>query len=175
MLALNDHCNILHATRDSLLKSMARARLAISLGMFSGWCTGYVLPESLLDAASAVSGFAVLLASTQLFSDRDVETVTAVADDRSMLEASDYKMGRAPALETYATVIRLTPRETEVLGFLAEGRTTSYIASKLFIAESTARAHVHSIYQKADVSSRMELLDAFEKHWERLGKNGQTV
>ena len=169
VLALNDYCNIVHATRNSLLRSMTRARLAISLGMLAGWCAGYVLPQSSLGTASAVSGFAVLLASTQLFSDRDVATVTAVADDRSMLEASDYKMGRASALETYAVAIRLTPREAEVLGLLVEGRTTSYIASKLFIAESTARAHVHSIYQKACVSSRMELLDAFERHWERSG------
>ena len=45
------------------------------------------------------------------------------------------------------------------------GGTTSFAAEKLFIAESTVRAHVHSIYRKCGVHSRMELMDAFDECW----------
>ncbi len=55
--------------------------------------------------------------------------------------------------------------EAEVAAYLLAGRTTSFAAEKLFIAESTVRAHVHSIYRKCDVHSRMELMDAFDAFW----------
>lgn len=162
VLALNDYCNIVHAEQASLLHSMARARLAISSGMLVGWCVAYFLPQGLLGAASVLSLLAVLLASTLVFSDRDVATVNAVADDRATAEACDARLGRTAALEAFSQGAGLTPREAEVLTYLADGRNASYIAEKLVVAESTVRAHVHSIYQKAGVSSRMQLLDALE-------------
>lgn len=162
VLALNDYCNIVHAEQASLLHSMARARLAISSGMLVGWCVAYFLPQGLLGAASVLSLLAVLLASTLVFSDRDVATVNAVADDRATAEACDARLGRTAALEAFSQGAGLTPREAEVLTYLADGRNASYIAEKLVVAEPTVRAHVHSIYQKAGVSSRMQLLDALE-------------
>ena len=166
VLALNDYCNIIHAARASLLHSMARARLAISLGMVGGWCVGFFMPAEFMGAVPILSLLVVLLCATQLFSDHDVSTVNALADDRAVAEASSSGLSRASALAEFAKAQNLSQRETEVFVYLAEGRTTSYIASKLFVAESTVRAHVHSIYQKAQVSSRMELLDAFEEYWE---------
>ena len=65
----------------------------------------------------------------------------------------------------FSESIGLSKRESEVLSLLLSGRTTSYAAEKLFVAESTVRAHVHNIYRKADVHSRMELMDAFDQFW----------
>lgn len=62
----------------------------------------------------------------------------------------------------FAEANGLSKRETEVLGYLLAGRTTQYIAEKLFIAESTARTHVHKIYTKTEAHDRMNLLDSFE-------------
>jgi DNA-binding NarL/FixJ family response regulator len=42
----------------------------------------------------------------------------------------------------------LSPREREVLGLMAEGRTNSAIASALFITERAVEKHVKSIFQK---------------------------
>lgn len=58
-----------------------------------------------------------------------------------------------------AAAASLSPREREVLGLLAEGRTTTYIAEKQYVTTNTVRTHVKRIYAKAGVSSRQELLD----------------
>jgi len=42
----------------------------------------------------------------------------------------------------------LTPREREVLGLMAEGRTNSGIARRLWVTEGTVEKHVHSIFVK---------------------------
>jgi DNA-binding NarL/FixJ family response regulator len=50
----------------------------------------------------------------------------------------------------------LTPREREVLGLLAGGRTNRQIADQLFITEKTASVHVSNILGKLAVGSRTE-------------------
>jgi DNA-binding NarL/FixJ family response regulator len=48
----------------------------------------------------------------------------------------------------------LTPRETEVLGLLAQGMTNKGIAEALVISVNTVKRHLGSIYDKLDVHSR---------------------
>ncbi len=50
----------------------------------------------------------------------------------------------------------LSPRETEVLTVLAEGRTNREIARRLFISERTVAVHVGNILNKLGVSGRVE-------------------
>lgn len=67
--------------------------------------------------------------------------------------------------ETYrllAVQYGLTERETEVLGYLARGRTNTYIAEELSISPTTVRGHIRHIYTKLDVRKRQELIDLFE-------------
>lgn len=52
----------------------------------------------------------------------------------------------------------LTPREKEILGYLAEGYTYQKIASKLFISISTVRTHIINIYEKLQVNSKIEAI-----------------
>jgi DNA-binding NarL/FixJ family response regulator len=42
----------------------------------------------------------------------------------------------------------ITPREREVLGLMAEGRTNAGIARRLWVTEGTVEKHVHSIFVK---------------------------
>ena len=42
----------------------------------------------------------------------------------------------------------LTPREREVLGLMAEGRSNAAIASRLFITEKAVSKHINSILSK---------------------------
>ncbi|MEG0759835.1 MAG: helix-turn-helix transcriptional regulator, partial [Raoultibacter sp.] len=58
----------------------------------------------------------------------------------------------------------LTPRQTEVLGYLAIGRSNAYIAKQLNISENTAKAHVGKIYERLNVHCRDELLDLLEHY-----------
>jgi DNA-binding NarL/FixJ family response regulator len=46
---------------------------------------------------------------------------------------------------------RLTPREREVLGLMAEGRTNRAIARRLFLSERAVERHVTSIFVKLDL------------------------
>ena len=43
---------------------------------------------------------------------------------------------------------RLTEREREVLGLIAEGLSNRAVAARLFITERTVEAHVTQIFQK---------------------------
>jgi LuxR family maltose regulon positive regulatory protein len=55
-----------------------------------------------------------------------------------------------------AIVIPLTPKESEVLGYLAELLTTEEIAATMFVSVNTIRSHVRSILRKLGVGRRNE-------------------
>jgi len=50
----------------------------------------------------------------------------------------------------------LTPREIEVLGLMAQGKTNQAIAGILFISRATAKIHVRHIIAKLEVSDRTQ-------------------
>ena len=52
--------------------------------------------------------------------------------------------------------VDLTPRESEVLAMVAEGKTNREIGAALYISESTAGVHVSNILAKLGVASRTE-------------------
>lgn len=57
----------------------------------------------------------------------------------------------------------LSPRESEILCFLARGHAASFIAKTLIISESTVYTHTRNIYQKMGIGSREELLCLIER------------
>lgn len=63
-----------------------------------------------------------------------------------------------------AAACGLTPREREVLEFLARGRTLSIVARDLHIAKNTARTHIEKIYQKTNIHKQQDLID-FVEEW----------
>lgn len=48
----------------------------------------------------------------------------------------------------------LTPREREVLAWVARGKTNREIAAVLYLAPGTVRKHLDNVYAKLDVGSR---------------------
>ena len=58
-------------------------------------------------------------------------------------------------------VLRLTPRQRQIVLFLLSGESLRDVAGKLQLSEHTIRAHVKSIYRQAGVSSRGALLARF--------------
>jgi DNA-binding NarL/FixJ family response regulator len=50
----------------------------------------------------------------------------------------------------------LTPREKDVLLFLAGGKSNQRIAAELNISANTVKTHLRSIYSKLDVSNRTQ-------------------
>jgi DNA-binding CsgD family transcriptional regulator len=74
---------------------------------------------------------------------------------------------RAPAEDPAARLSRaaarwsLTPRQTEVLALLVEGRANKTIAATLGCAEGTIELHVSALLQKTQCGSRAELVARF--------------
>jgi len=52
--------------------------------------------------------------------------------------------------------IKLTPRESEIIGMLASGESNKGIARTLDLAESTVKIHVQGILRKLNISSRVQ-------------------
>lgn len=53
----------------------------------------------------------------------------------------------------------LSPRETDVMFLLAQGRSRAYIRETLFISKGTVDAHAHSIYSKIGIRSKDMLMN----------------
>ena len=58
----------------------------------------------------------------------------------------------------------LTPRELEVLGLMATGRSNAEIAEQLVVGETTVKTHVARILTKLDVHSRLEAVAWANQH-----------
>jgi DNA-binding CsgD family transcriptional regulator len=56
-----------------------------------------------------------------------------------------------------ATVARLSPREREVVGLIAQGRSNKEIAGELFISEATVKTHVARVLTKLDLRDRTQI------------------
>lgn len=57
----------------------------------------------------------------------------------------------------------LSPRETEVLTLLSQGRSAPHIASQLYLSQGTINMYLHKTYRKLGVHSKQEALDIVEK------------
>lgn len=64
--------------------------------------------------------------------------------------------GAAPEMAGRSLVEPLTPRETEVLQLLVQGRSNRQIAGELFLSVGTVKFHVHAVLGKLGVTSRLE-------------------
>jgi len=53
----------------------------------------------------------------------------------------------------------LTQREAEIALEIAQGRSTAYIAQKLFLSDNTVRTYVRNIYAKVDIHRKQEFID----------------
>lgn len=60
----------------------------------------------------------------------------------------------------------LTERETQVLGLIADGKTTKEIAGELYLTPGTVRNYISTILDKLGVGNRIEAISRFkEKGW----------
>lgn len=60
----------------------------------------------------------------------------------------------------------LSGRELEILLFVARGMSNAQIGSSLYLTEGTIKRHLHNIYTKMDVSSRVEATrKALSERW----------
>ncbi|WP_245718308.1 response regulator [Nocardia miyunensis] len=63
-----------------------------------------------------------------------------------------------PDTGTHQALVRLSPRELDVLGLIGTGRTNSEIADQLCIAETTVKTHVRNLLTKLECRDRVALV-----------------
>lgn len=96
---------------------------------------------------------------------KDVFAGNAVFSPRLAGFVLDAFNGEAPSAEATKEeegpdVDRLTPREQEIMQFLARGYAYKEIAAELFISVRTVESHASSVLRKLQLSNRYELT-----HW----------
>ena len=95
-------------------------------------------------------GFGYLLKDRILDVDEFLEAAERVSSGGSALDPEVVKQLLVPPAGD-DTLDQLTPREREVLGLMAEGRTNAGIAKQLWLTERTVETHVSSILSKLDL------------------------
>jgi DNA-binding NarL/FixJ family response regulator len=86
-----------------------------------------------------------------------VDALRRIADGETVIDSTIVSrlLGRRRRADP---VERLTEREREVLGLIAEGMSNKAIAARLFVTERTVEAHVTQIFQK------LELPESADQH-----------
>lgn len=81
---------------------------------------------------------------------------TVIAPDLAPVLAKAVKGKEESPVTSNSPFAELTPRETEILGLLAEGQSNKAIARNLGISDGTVKLHVKAILRKLNVHSRVE-------------------
>jgi DNA-binding NarL/FixJ family response regulator len=101
--------------------------------------------------ADRAGGVGYLLKDRVFNDDQFVDAVRTVAAGGTVMdtEVVTKLLGRRAREEALA---RLSAREREVLGLMAEGRSNSAIAQRLFVSEKAVSKHSTSIFTKLDLA-----------------------
>jgi len=108
-----------------------------------------------VDLVGSGGGFGYLLKDRVLDVDEFFDAVQRVSAGGSALDPEVVRHLLAPRQEDDA-LATLSPREREVLGLVAEGRTNAGIAKQLWLTEKTVETHVSSILGKLGLSHSAE-------------------
>jgi ATP/maltotriose-dependent transcriptional regulator MalT len=142
------------------------------------------LSQSLMDAFARHPAFAdlteAICAGRPEYARLAVDSARRGADDITLarvlriterVEAMDVteavaaaRKARPPVLSTAALLLRrLTRRELEVLGLMADGLRNPEIARRLVLQETTVKTHVNHIFTKLEVSTRVAAVLAYRE------------
>lgn len=138
------------------------------LGHLLGYNVGPAMTPYGLALVTLLAVSVLLIAHLFLFTEVDLiklgigEVSRAVPTE----DAGDAAEEAAPAADPVPVIVErfgLTPRESDVLPLLLEGRTIQRIQETLFISAGTVSTHIRHIYQKTGSDNRQELIDLSQR------------
>ncbi|WEV69899.1 response regulator transcription factor [Bifidobacterium sp. ESL0775] len=94
--------------------------------------------------------------SHESISGRNIDENRVVNDNSYMAVGNDADISQASS-ETRALLAELTPRNQQIALLIAQGRTNSEIADKLFLSPGTVKNHASHIFASLNVRNRTEL------------------
>jgi DNA-binding NarL/FixJ family response regulator len=104
-------------------------------------------------------------------SDDVLSAVQAAAKGEVLIDPSELSdilrevaKERASARDADLLISQITPREKEILQFLAGGHSNSDIAGNLFISPQTVQTHVRNILVKLGVNSKLQAVTFAVRH-----------
>ena len=77
--------------------------------------------------------------------------------DRSSMPRSSSNWSAARSQSSSSPVERLTPREREILGEMAQGKSNAAIAATLFLSERAVEKHINSIFSKLHLTEEPDI------------------
>ncbi len=99
--------------------------------------------------ADGTGGVGYLLKDRVFNADQFVDAIRRVAGGGTVMDPDVI----AKLMSRSAPARELTPRENEVLGLMAEGRSNAAIAQRLFMSESAVAKHIASIFGKLGLAA----------------------
>ncbi|MEW2566205.1 response regulator transcription factor [Streptomyces sp. NPDC047070] len=87
---------------------------------------------------------------------RTVSAGSAMVIPEAARRSLDHLPQRPASALAASVVPSLTPRETEVIALLTQGKSNAEIAEKLSVSTATVRSHVHHLLRKLGVGSRAQ-------------------
>ena len=131
---------------------LAREALSAADGVPLVLCTGYGEPRRALVAAAALGAPGLVLTSSPV--QTLVEALRVVAGGGTYVDPAVAPL----TAETAAArrVGRLSPRERQVLGLLADGLQGPEIAESLFLSLETVRTHIRNAAGKLEARTRVQ-------------------
>lgn len=88
-----------------------------------------------------------------------LNAIRAVLDGGVVLPAS-FGAGTAAPARSATEALGVSPRQSDVLRLLIEGKSNKAISRELGIAESTVKTHLETLYRKLDATSRTQAVVA---------------
>ncbi len=81
----------------------------------------------------------------------------------SMLRELPASTNTGADVSQFASMYKLSERETEVVRRLLEGKSNAAIAGELYVSLHTVKRHIYNVFKKTASSSRLELIRKIER------------
>lgn len=128
-----------------LMLTMSREEKDLEGALRAG-AQGYLLKD--MDPEELVPALNDALQGKNVVAKELIGSLTRIVQGKSATSAEPDEAAHA--------LSELTPRETEILGHIAEGKSNKVIARELDISDGTVKLHVKSILRKLGMHSRVE-------------------